>query len=52
MYSSLGTANSYLQGISSGHWLEACIGGIKLISTIKVIVKAYEHNLESEQCYT
>ena len=52
MYSSLGTANSYIPGTSSGHLLETCIGGTESISTIKVIVKTYEHSLESEQFYT
>ena len=52
MFSSLGITNLYLQGTSSGHCPEACIGEIKLISTVKVIVKKYEHNLESEQFYT
>lgn len=50
MYSSLGTANSYLPGTSSGHLLETCIGGTESISTIKV--KTYKHSLESEQFYT
>lgn len=54
MSSSLGIANLYLQGTSSGHCLEACKWEIKLISTVKltVIVKKYEHNLESEQFCT